>query len=143
MNYELEAQPGLPWPEVKQQAFVGWYWCDPDGAHIADDPPEDVPAATHLWAWGPSSWGRWRIDPLGAGAGGATLTGARLALMGDGAPSKADEEAAVEVTVAAATTWPADAPVGLVDSLRARPLNLICVTRPVKLTFLAFDDPAL
>ncbi len=130
MSYRLTPQPDVAWKVLRSETrFTGWYWCDPDGAHIETAAPDTLPAATHVWAWGDGVWGRWRIDPLGPGTGTPAVIGAVLQeTTSDG------DDAAVSVLETA--TWPVGGPVNLATELRGLPVSVLQVTDPVQLTFL-------
>lgn len=130
MSYTLTAQPHVAWRDlVSSDRFTGWYWCDPDGAHIENVAPDTLPAATHVWAWGDDVWGRWRIDPLGPATGTPAVTGAVLEKT-----AASDDDAVVSVLETA--TWPVGGPVNLAPELRGLPVSVLQVTDPVQLTFL-------
>lgn len=131
MSYTLTAQPNVAWGGlVASDRFTGWYWCDLDGAHVESAPPDTLPAATHVWAWGDGVWGRWRIDPLGATTGTPAVIGAVLETTAAGG----DDD--VVVYVLETTTWPVDGPVNLAHELRGLPVRVLQVTDPVQVTFL-------
>lgn len=125
---------GGVWADVLAQRgfFTGWYWCDPDGAHVEAAPPAAWPRATHVWAWGPRAWGRWRIDPVGAPGREAAVIGARLDEVD---PCDADDS--VEVRVQDVTTWPSgEDRAALRETLRDLPVRILGVEYPVQVTFL-------
>ena len=144
MSYRLTAQPDVTWDELRAFPFTGWYWCDPDGAHVEGMAPEHLPAATHVWAWGGASWGRWRIDPLGSSSGSPSVTGAILERTGDGGGNAGgdaqDDGGGVVVSILETHTWPIGGPVNLADDLRGRPITVLQVTEPVQLTFLGVQQ---
>jgi hypothetical protein len=52
------------WPDIRQLLtdFVA-VWGDLDGMYLAEPPPPEAPAYTHLWAWREQVYARVRLDP--------------------------------------------------------------------------------
>lgn len=130
-SYQITPSTG-GWSGVREQkGFTGWFWCDPDGAHVEAEPPLAWPRATHVWAWGPRAWGRWRIDPVDAPAGEPAVIGARLD------EAELGTDGSVGVSVQDGRTWPAGEDRAAVsDRLRGLPIRILVLERPVQVSFL-------
>lgn len=52
------------WSDIRQllAGFIA-VWGDLDGMHLAEPPPPEAPAYTHLWAWRERVYARVRLDP--------------------------------------------------------------------------------
>lgn len=130
-TYHLTPCAPTQWNQVcSLEGFAGWYYCDTDGAHLADSPPADLPLSTHVWAWGIGQWGRWRIDPVSGTVIGAVLTSAA-------APETPGTQVAVTASKSEFTAWGSGNPsVGLTGSLRDRTVRILAVDQPSPLQFL-------
>jgi hypothetical protein len=133
------------WPAMLGEAVEAarhWWWYDVDGAHLTSTPPDELPGTTHLYAWAPGRWWRWRVDVVADLEGDAPVVGAWLAHAEDG-PT---DGRPARVTVRQCQSWPSHSGISadvsrvrLADSLRDRPMRVL-VEHTSSLQFIDIGD---